>query len=769
MICSACKGSGSFSVEVAPSVGSLRAYTIETQCTVCNGTGVDESDAIHYGTGRMHHDRVATCGASGVKDTDTDILMTKNMDRVTCYRCVTAVTENETEPVSLVHYSNDLRHRIAECGDEHFSAITNDMSMTTCHNCLASVAQTEESVEMARRIIQDQDGNTIEAEVVAETSPIKPRAFKTAMSLQLAKVDGLTNTNKTYLIEIKFNPVNARWNVVTSWGRVGSKLQQNTYDHSTEKGARRRAMGLAEKKRKKGYVVQAQPEKEAAQSLTNLRQKSREALQTKRSLGQTVETDELLYDLSRVTTAMHRLASDRYTALGTAERYVDGSMTMRFDTTDEGRLIKEMWGRMFEPTAKRNNHQPTTLAAGVREVVHQQLDELPEWAKIQSRCRRDAVLSSVTTRHLAEHVVSQIIADYPEPDRSLHPMTAEQFEASFLNDGGKGSPDGNQADETPGDGSPAQYISDADKAQIRADLAKGLQGAMEHLDSTEQAMNFAWGRGPSDLDSSVDPDEALALAELLSKDKGLAEMMDLVGKYMTTFRDIEASEYGTHGTTPFSVTPDNDLRRLLPSERIGLVHPLLQLQTMYRFMNKQTLCFDVRSREPKSHGPFVVCLDTSSSMLQLTEAKAFAIAAMQTAANEDRDVHLVRFASVAHDVDMELTRPGPRVKAMVDVGRITAGGGTCFDNAFTKAQVWLSGREGADILFITDGQCEFNPGWPGTFGSYGTDLHYIHIGTEQNTNQPLVDMAVQTLTVDDLDSIDSMASVAIAAARKETT
>jgi uncharacterized protein with von Willebrand factor type A (vWA) domain/predicted DNA-binding WGR domain protein len=579
-----------------------------------------------------------------------------------------------------------------------------------------------------------------------------------AMSVRLAMVNPKTNTDKFHQTDVVFDPLNQGWVVRTSWGRQGHTPQTKTYQVGGERQAIAKARAIVDTKLVKGYRVQRQAEKEATQALTKLRRRGKQARTVKREQGKPKVGDQLLYDLSRVTTAMHRLASTRYTAMARAEQWVDGAMASRFDTTDEGRLVKEVWGRMYEPTAERSDYTPATQAAAVRQTVHQALDDLPEWVKIQDRCRRDPVLSSVTSRHLAEHVIRSIIADFPEPETEPETSPDDQGEASTSPDDSTGGASASAA--ATGD------ISAEAKAQIRAALSSGLQEAHEKLDEADRAMDFAWGREPGDLSETTDPEQALDLAQLLAGDTGLQDLMEMVGRYMRSFRDVEVSEYGTHGTTPFSVTPDNDLRRLLPTERMGLAHPLLSLQTMYRFMQRQTLCYDVRSREPKSQGPFVICLDTSGSMRhRLTQAKAFAIAALQTAANEGRDVHLVRFNSRAHDLPLDLTTPATRSQALVDVARFTASGGTDFDNAFDLANGWLASRRDADILMITDGECGFEHElWGGVFHTNGTQVHYIHVGGYDRPSVELAKIAVQTLEVNDLD--DAM-GVAIRAAHRD--
>jgi len=299
---------------------------------------------------------------------------------------------------------------------------------------------------------------------------------------------------------------------------------------------------------------------------------------------------------------------------------------------------------------------------------------------------------------------------------------------------------------------------------MRASLAQGLQEAHNALDQAESAMSFAWGSEAAQRGTDANPAEAMALADLLAKDRGMRELMERVGRLMRSFKAIEDNEYGGRGTTPYSITPDNDLRRLLPSERMRLAHPATKLQTMYRFMQKQTLCYDVRSKEPKAHGPFVVCMDTSSSMRdeRLMAAKAFAIAAMQTATIHGRDIHLVEFNSHAFLVPVALGTPGDRVKTIRDVASVSARGGTDFVSALRVAAEYMDAK--TDVLFITDGECEIGDGLE--YLPEGSQLHYIHIG-HGHPNNGLAREAVQVLTTDNFENMSELATMAIGAARPE--
>jgi len=553
-------------------------------------------------------------------------------------------------------------------------------------------------------------------------------------------------SNKFYEVEVVFDPVSAQWGVKTSWGRVGTAGQSMSRPAKDEQDAIWKAQAIANKKISKGYRPQEVLEQTITRAMTTARQVARDHHKDVRRKQNTLGNG--LYDFSLVTRTMNRLSESRHSGLKDANRLVSEAIDGRFDGVEEGgRMTPELWGRLYEPQA--TGRDPVSQSESVRALIHEQLDGLPEWDKVQNRCQMDSMLASVTAVHLCREVLPDLIKHLPKPDPNQH--------------GQEGSPSG------------SSHWSDETQAQTRAALKDGLDDAQEVMDRASEARDFIWGDGAGEgpgFGGSKDPGQILDLAKTLDQNHHIAEVMRLVGQFLRMFDALESELYGTDGYTPFSVTPDNDLRRLLPVERLGLAHPILATQTLYRLMLKQTLCFEVRSKEPSEQGPFVIAMDSSGSMMDLVPglrdqkivvAGAFALAAITIASREGRACSMFHFNTQSHPIPIDMSTPEGRAKTLRKIASLPASGGTDFHQPLRTCHAF---HEGADILFICDGQ---GPSPPGTeitqlAKASAQRLHYIHIGQDK-VQLSLKAAAAQFVNINEFG--DEAATLALGAIKEE--
>jgi uncharacterized protein with von Willebrand factor type A (vWA) domain len=170
------------------------------------------------------------------------------------------------------------------------------------------------------------------------------------------------------------------------------------------------------------------------------------------------------------------------------------------------------------------------------------------------------------------------------------------------------------------------------------------------------------------------------------------------------------------------------LERMLPAEAALLRHPVGRRLWRARYAEGRLLAHDSQAvltdwrpdpsaaargglrdapPEPRAHGPFILCLDTSGSMRGAPEliAKAVAIAAVRAARVSGRGCRLIAFGGPGELLERDLAGPGG-LQALLDLMGQGFDGGTDVQTPIERAvglvheQAWSS----ADLLIVSDGE-----------------------------------------------------------------
>ncbi len=172
---------------------------------------------------------------------------------------------------------------------------------------------------------------------------------------------------------------------------------------------------------------------------------------------------------------------------------------------------------------------------------------------------------------------------------------------------------------------------------------------------------------------------------------------------------------------------DSRLEHMLPSEAMGLRHPILRRLWRARQAEGRLLAHDTTAvvidwrpdpdgrpqdgaRTPRQQalerGPIVLCLDTSGSMGGAPEnvAKAVAIAALRMAQQTRRGCRLIAFGGAGEIVEHDLAREG--LPALLRLMGQSFDGGTDVQTPIERAVdlVHESAWTGADLLIVSDGE-----------------------------------------------------------------
>ena len=244
-------------------------------------------------------------------------------------------------------------------------------------------------------------------------------------------------------------------------------------------------------------------------------------------------------------------------------------------------------------------------------------------------------------------------------------------------------------------------------------VSKAIREASETAKNAMQAMEnmFGWGT-ETGTPTKVSAEERIKLANLLVKNRKVFEFAKMLGKIRNVRISTQKSKIRRPVSEIYEVTIGSDIERVLPYEAAKLSDPVTEIDFFKRFAEGQLMVYSLRDKEKLGSGDFVACIDISGSMSGEKEiwAKAVALACMEIAMKKNR-----RFSIVMFDYDVQYVKTferKPSLDEIVEFVEFFSGGGTNFEKPLNEARrIIEEGMPKADILFISDGQCDVSEAW----------------------------------------------------------
>lgn len=266
--------------------------------------------------------------------------------------------------------------------------------------------------------------------------------------------------------------------------------------------------------------------------------------------------------------------------------------------------------------------------------------------------------------------------------------------------------------------------------------------------ATEKALSDAevmgWGAGGS-TDGRVDLAAVREAAKHARRSGRLRSILDLAGR-MRTLALRKHETRAVHGPDELhGVEVGGSIERALPSELALLRHPVLRRDLLRRLTEGRVLQYRLEAHEPEGRGPVVVAIDCSGSMEGPREhwAKGIALGLLAIALKERRDFAIVLFSDGVKA--WEFPAGPPSIELLCQALDSFSGGGTNFPAALDASLSLCEGDKlgKADIVFLTDGQCEVEPRWEAQWvtrkAAKGTRLWGVTIGTQARSLDTLAD------------------------------
>jgi len=228
----------------------------------------------------------------------------------------------------------------------------------------------------------------------------------------------------------------------------------------------------------------------------------------------------------------------------------------------------------------------------------------------------------------------------------------------------------------------------------------------------------------------------LELGRRLAKNRKIAQLARLVGRFKQEALALRRKTIERASAEVYDIERGADLGRLIGAELVALHHPLLHRDFRRRLFEGELLQYQLRQDEQKGKGPMVVCLDLSSSMQGDKElwAKAMTLTLMDIARRQRRLFRAILFSSGPQalrvlDLNRE-RRWEPELAKVLELAEYFPGGGTEFEQPLDAAVELIQRKKlrRADVVFITDGECQVGPQWLVTLNQRKADLDFRIFG-----------------------------------------
>lgn len=252
-----------------------------------------------------------------------------------------------------------------------------------------------------------------------------------------------------------------------------------------------------------------------------------------------------------------------------------------------------------------------------------------------------------------------------------------------------------------------------------------------------QSILLSWGdeagkSEPSELD--------LEMVKRVQENQELLEIAKYLGRLKEMIQRKRMNAYAYGCGEKYTLELGNNLSRVLSSELALLASPETTPLFLRKYQRKNLKQYARRERISKGQGDIIVCLDESSSTIGSNAAwgKAVAFALLEIAEINRRSFALIHFSS-NNQFKIDLFKPGMYSKKQVfDAAQHFFNGGTDFETPLDQAVDLMKehGWSKADLVFITDGECEISQQFAEWFTASKAALGFTVTGVLMDQDSP---------------------------------
>ena len=291
-------------------------------------------------------------------------------------------------------------------------------------------------------------------------------------------------------------------------------------------------------------------------------------------------------------------------------------------------------------------------------------------------------------------------------------------------------------------------LMDASQAQNKASLSgivqQAVTAAMEKAEEVQSIIG-AWSDDPADMKCTpVNAD----ILERVRRSNTLRDISKYLGRFREIFAQCKRNGFAYGRGEKYSLELGNDLFRALTSELAMLATPQTQPLFLRKYQRRQIKQY--RRREPiyKGAGDIICCLDESGSTSGdlASWGKAVALALLEIAETDGRKFALVHFSG-AGSFKTDIFLPGQHsLEDKLRVAETFLDGGTNFRTPLDESLRLMEeeGFENADIVFITDGECELSENYIEQLRTAQTECRFTVTGVLLDQDDAGMDFSLKS-------------------------
>lgn len=256
--------------------------------------------------------------------------------------------------------------------------------------------------------------------------------------------------------------------------------------------------------------------------------------------------------------------------------------------------------------------------------------------------------------------------------------------------------------------------------EITAMVSQAIGAATEKAEEVHQIIG-SWSSEPGNLQRTpLNEDLLLRVRQSTT----LREISKYLGRFREIFAQSKRNSYAYSRGEKYSLELGNDLSRALTSELAMLASPKTLPLFLRKYQRRQIKQYQRREPIYKGAGDILCCLDESGSTTGQPAAwgKAVALTLLEMAESEGRKFALIHFSGPGN-VKTDIFFPKQyTLEDKLRAAETFLDGGTDFHSPLKEALRLIQEErfENADIVFITDGECELPE-------SYITELHAVQV------------------------------------------
>jgi len=288
-------------------------------------------------------------------------------------------------------------------------------------------------------------------------------------------------------------------------------------------------------------------------------------------------------------------------------------------------------------------------------------------------------------------------------------------------------------------------------------IQKGIEKAHEDTVSEEEAMSKLAGNSDGFGQKVNNINDKIKLARKLQGSRALQEFITRLGAFKTAWTQRKRERpIKSNYSNIIGAKLSNNITKTFPSELALAATKEGRSLFALKYAEKTMLCKDFEAQSKHvQQGAVIMYVDVSGSMTWTDElwSKALTYCVVEECTNNNRPVHVRLFNSgVIEGIDIKpKTKNSDEMLNFIMCWRTS--GGTSFNSVLADARSLRAETNKADILIITDGECEVDERQVREFAKFKTqnkiDVRGFCIGKKSETMKKFCDEIVLVDTSND--------------------